>query len=59
MNLRYADFLIQFYKMTCILTPPFQPTVKPTYTMPKPAEGTTLFVRNLLFESQEEDLREL
>jgi len=33
--------------------------VKPAQTMPKPAEGTTLFVRNLLFESQEEDLREL
>ncbi|KAG2173696.1 hypothetical protein INT43_005116 [Umbelopsis isabellina] len=31
--------------------------VKPA--LPKPAEGTTLFVRNLLFESQESDLREL
>ncbi|CAO3690899.1 unnamed protein product [Umbelopsis ramanniana] len=32
---------------------------KPAYTMPKPAEGTTLFVRNLLFESEEEHLKEL
>ncbi|KAG2186530.1 hypothetical protein INT44_002754 [Umbelopsis vinacea] len=34
-------------------------TAKPAYTMPTPAEGTTLFVRNLLFESEEEHLKEL
>jgi hypothetical protein len=37
----------------------FLSTAKPAYSMPKPAEGTTLFVRNLLFESEEEHLKEL